>query len=117
MARHLHGPFTLTILNTATDSAAYTVQSTLGSISTITVFAPATLPETTTIQVAHIDNPQAADWKTLTWQPGAVDIAFAAGKATNIPLVAGFRAMRIHATGAVAADRIFQLIIQIDTDV
>lgn len=116
MPRHLHGPIAMTILNAGTDSTGYTVQSALGSITGTIVFAPATLPETVTVQIAHIDNPQAADWKTLTWQPAAVDIAFVAGKAMNIPLVAGFRALRLHATAPVAADRVFQTIFQIDGD-
>lgn len=116
MPRHLHGPFLMTIANGGTDSGAYAVQSTLGSLDRITFFAPTTLPETVTLQAAPIDNPSAGDWKTYTWQPGAVDIAFTAAKALNVPLIGGFRAIRLHATAPVAADRIFQVIVQIFTD-
>lgn len=116
MPRHLHGPFTLTIVNAASDSGTYAVQSTLGSLDRITFFAPATLPETVTLQVSPIDSPTAGDWKTYTWQPGAVDIAFTAAKALNVPLIGGFRAIRLHATAPVAADRVFQIVVQIFTD-
>jgi hypothetical protein len=84
-------------------------------MNSMVIYSPSTLPETITIQAAPNTNPQAADWKTLQWQPGT-DVTIPAGKAVNVPLVGGVKALRIHAGGAVAAQRDFQVIMQIDAD-
>jgi hypothetical protein len=121
MARHLHVVGTLSILSGQTDSTDFGAgkgdQAVLGSVSSIVVFAPATLPETVNLQVSPLATPGAApnDRKVLQWQPGT-DLVIAAGKAVNIPLVAGFRSFRLHATGAVAAQRDFVIVFQVDAD-
>lgn len=117
MGKHLHGPVVLSIPNGGTDTPVYNVQSALGAISSMIVFAPAALTGVISIQVAPIDTPGAApnDLKTLQWQPGT-DVAIAAGKAVNIPLTAGFRSFRIHSASAEGAQRDFPVTFQLDVD-
>lgn len=117
MAKHLHGPVPITILNGQTDSAPYIIQAALGSVETFMVFTPATLPETASLQVSPYDGViTAAVWYPPSWQPGAAAIALAALTAVNIPLMAGMRAIRFHSTTAVGADRTFLVTFQIDDD-
>src|SRR5437868_637163 len=108
MAKSLHDLGTLSIPNGQTTSnvlsGAGVVQAALGATASMVVFTPATLPETVNIEVAPFIAPAAGDWKRLQWQPGT-DLLLAAAKAVNIPLVAGFKAFRIVAQAAVAAQR------------
>jgi hypothetical protein len=119
MARSTHDLGILTIANGQTVSnvlsGAGVVQAALGSANVTTIFTPATLPETVNVEVAPVINPQAADWKRLQWQPGT-DLVLAAARAVNIPLIAAFKALRIVASGAVAADRAFRVLTQVDSD-
>lgn len=119
MAKHLHDLGTLSILNGQTVSNALSgagvVQATLGSLASMVIFTPATLPETVNVEVAPILSPSAGDWKRLQWQPGT-DLVLAAAKAVNIPLTAGFRAFRLVAQGAVAAQRDFRVVGQVESD-
>lgn len=130
MGRHLHNIGTISILNGQTDSAIFGPplsgtaptgsQAVLGSIANMIIYTPATLPETITLLVSPLDStggPPAApnDLKTLQWQPGQV-LTLTAGVAMNIPLVAGFRSFRIHAAAAVAAQRDFVVVVQLDVD-
>jgi hypothetical protein len=121
MARHLHSLGTISILNAQTSSAAFVgsspgqVQAILGALASMVIFAPTTLPETVNLQVAPTATPLSTDWKNLQWQPGT-DVLVAAAKAVNIPLAAGYRAIRLTATVAVAAQRDFIVIAQIDAD-
>lgn len=74
-----------------------------GDASSITLYAPATLPETTEFEVADQDG------NYTTWSDGSSDIAGpAAGKArvyTNFD----FYGFRLVANGAVAAERTFKM--------
>lgn len=122
MGRHLHNLGTISIANGQTDSPIFGAgtpgaQSVLGSIASIVIFTPAVLPEVITLLVSPLDSNQVApnDFKTLQWQPAAV-LTLTAGVAMNIPLVAGFRSFKIHAGAAVAAQRDFVIVIQLDVD-
>ncbi len=119
MARSIHDLGTLSIANAGTVSNALSgagvVQAAFGALNILMIFTPATLPETVNIEVAPVISPQAADWKRLQWQPGT-DVTLPAGKAVNIPLVSGFKALRIVSQAAVAAQRDFRLLVQIDAD-
>jgi len=120
MARHLHDLGTLTIPNGGTFSPAYTgsspgqVQAVLGAMSSLVIFAPATLPEVINVEVSPIRSPNEV-WSVLQWQPGTT-IVIGAGLAVNIPLVAGFRSLRMFATSAVGGARVFTLCAQVDAD-
>src|SRR6266550_6647161 len=119
MARSTHDLGTLSILNTATVSnvlsGAGVVQAALGTSNILMIFTPATLPETVNIEVAPIINPAAGDWKRLQWQPGA-DLVLPAARAVNVPLVGGFKALRIVSQVGVAAQRDFRVLVQTDSD-
>ena len=120
MARSIHDLGTLSILNGATVSSASlsgagVVQAALGTLNVLMIFTPATLPETVNVEVAPVTNPQAADWKRLQWQPGS-DLVLGAGKAINVPLVSGFKALRIVSQAAVGGQRDFRLLAQEDSD-
>ncbi len=113
MARHLHRFGTLTIASGQTQSQAYAVQSALGSLIDLLVFAPATLPETVRVQVAPIAAPQAADWKDLQVGVPGANMTIAAGVAQMVP-AGGMAAIRLVSGVAVAADRVFTLNAQMD---
>jgi hypothetical protein len=119
MARSTHDLGTLSIANGQTVSnvlsGAGVVQAALGTANVFNFFTPATLPETVNVEVAPFIAPQAADWKRLQWQPGT-DLALAAAKAVNVPLIAAFKAIRLVAQGAVAAQRDFRVLVQNDAD-
>jgi hypothetical protein len=117
MAVHSAGPYTLTIANGGTDSGALSASSSVsagilkllvGSLISVTVFAPATVTGTITIQVKP--NPAAADWTTL--QSAGADVTIAAGKAVTLSSIP-FGDMRIHSSGAEGAERVFTLLFQI----
>jgi len=88
---------TLRILNGATASGSLSVSRICQSC---TIIAPATLPETVSVQVAIDDS----GWATL--KTGNSDVQLEAGKATII-LNGGFTAMRVLAGSSVGADRVF----------
>src|SRR6266446_5183274 len=106
MARSTHDLGTLSIPNAQTTSnvlsGAGVVQAALGTLNVLMIFTPTTLPETVNVEVAPVISPAAGDWKRLQWQPGT-DVTLPAAKAVNIPLVGGLKALRIVATGVVAA--------------
>ena len=76
------------------------------------IFAPATLPETVTVEVAPGPSPQAADFRAL--QSDGADITLTAGKATVITAVA-FQSLRLVADAGVGADRTFQVVVLDDS--
>lgn len=95
---------TLTIANGATDSDEFDLRGTDISPFCIQILSPATLPETVNPQAADVPGSSAY----VTLRSNATDIALAAGKGDFIgPILAG--AFRLHAGGAVAADRIFKI--------
>ncbi len=117
MGLHLHDIGTLSIPNAQQNSSAFSVPSVMGEIATggLDVYTPATLPETCVLQAAPSANPQAADWKTVQWQPGS-DATLAAARCVSVPFAAGMRSLRIQAGVAVAAQRDFYIVVQIASD-
>jgi hypothetical protein len=117
MAVHNAGPYTLTIANGGTDSGALSAATgvsagvlklLVGAVVSVTIFAPAALTGTITIQVkAH---PSDSAWTTL--QAAGADITVGAGKAVTLSSIP-FGDMRIHSSGAEGAERIFSLLFQI----
>ena len=94
----------LTIPNGQTTSNVLTKRN-LQQARSLVIGAPATLPETVSIEVAFVDGTP-ANWQQL--QSNAADIIIAADKAvvlTHVPFVQ----LRLVAGGAVAADRIFSV--------
>lgn len=76
-----------------------------GYTSILEVFCPATLPETITFQTDPLESGQ-------TWyaQPS---VTLGAGLAATVT-TGSFKSARLHAGGAVAADRIFRVTFQYD---
>jgi hypothetical protein len=69
------------------------------------IVGPATLPETATVQVSADE--AGSQWANLINPATAsTDLTIAAGKAVVVA-VAGFKAVRIHLSGAAAAQRTF----------
>lgn len=116
MARHQHR-ITLTIANGQTLSnelKGTEGRVALGALSDATIYAPGTLPETVTVQVAPTDTPAGGDYLAL--QVAGADVTVPAAKAKQIASgLGGAKALRLSAGGAVGADRIFQLVMQMDT--
>ncbi len=107
--------FRLSIAAAGTDSPAMSTlmskgaaRSTFGNSSDMVVHCPGTLPETCTVQVS----PKYGSGVWYTLQQGGTDVALAAGKA-NQCAVGAIEDLRIHAGGAVAAQRDFDVVIQI----
>lgn len=96
------------VANGATDSAAVVANSDNGfrDADALTFFAPTTLPETATLQVAQTVTPSAGDWVTLN--DGTNDFGVAAAKARTL-LGPTFLAFRIHLSVAAAAQRTFRV--------
>lgn len=90
---------TLRIINGDTASSSLSVSRICQSC---TIIAPATLPETVSVQVAIDDS----GWATL--KTGSSDVQLEAGKATII-LNGGFTALRLLSGSGVAADRTFTI--------
>ena len=116
---HNTGAYTLSIAAAANDTTALSALTDmtegqykilLGSCVSFTVFCPAALTGSVTMQVKP--TPASASWTTL--QSGGADIAFAAGKAVNISNVP-FGDFRLHSNAAEGAQRDFQVIFQIAT--
>ena len=82
-----------------------------GSLVSLIIVAPDTLPETITLAVSAKKAPSASDLQVLSI--GGTDITIPAGKATEVP-VGGIRSFRLEAGGATAANRVFQVSAQLD---
>jgi hypothetical protein len=80
----------------------------LGQATGITIYAPAALTGTITIEVQPYGD---ATWRTL--QSGGADITLAATKAVVISPPA-FADLRLHSSGAEGADRDFFIDAQLD---
>lgn len=94
----------LVIPNGGTESNEL-LMSDVEDAESITIFAPATLPEATKVQVANTRSPVSADWRDL--DEGAGDIAIGAGQARVLDFLS-FSALRLSAA-AVAAERTFNV--------
>lgn len=116
MARHQHR-ITLTIANGQTLSnelKGTEGKVALGTLTDATIFAPATLPETVTVLVAPTDVPAGGDYLAL--QVAGADVTVPANKAKQVASgLGGAKALRLSAGVGVAADRVFQLIMQLDS--
>ncbi len=78
----------------------------LGTLVDFIVFAPATLPETVSVQISYLEEPTASDWSTVL--VSGSDITVPAGRAVVVPVGAA-AALSLLSTGAVAADRTFRV--------
>lgn len=95
---------TLTILSGATESEVLDFGSVMRGPVGLHIVAPATLPETVNMLTAKSGD--GAVFGIL--QSGGVDIALAAGRATQVTFLTA-RQMKLKATGAAAGDRVFQI--------
>lgn len=95
---------TLTILSGAADSGVLELADQGAKrVMAVWIFAPLTLPETITVEVA----PRGSSvWRGL--QSGGNDVTVVAGKVTAITQVASSR-LRIHSSSNVGADRVFAI--------
>lgn len=96
---------TLTILNTATASNELTLDQ-LRPLKSISIKAPATLPDTVTVRSAADD--VAGSSFGIVQSPPGTDVTVAAGKVivlTELP----FPRIRLEAAAGVAADRVFEV--------
>lgn len=82
-----------------------------GSLVSLIIVAPDSLPETVSLLVSAEKAPSTGDFQPLSI--GGSDITIPAGRATEVP-VGGIRAFRLEAGGATAADRTFQISAQLD---
>lgn len=99
--RHLSN---LTILNGQTESGIADLRAApYQGLTHLVFYAPATLPETVTLHSAT--DPTAVFG---AHQSGGTDITLAAGKRTTVD-IRGIGALRLVASAAVAADRVFGL--------
>lgn|SRR6266853_2664540 len=114
MSRHLHRTIDLTIANGGTDSnivVGTDGRVGFGSSHGITIWAPAALTGVITVLVSYLLTPT-VEFDTLQLTPGT-DVTIAAGKAVVIPHP-GFYALRLHSASAEGAQRVFQLVSQVD---
>ena len=111
MARHTHVE-TLTILNgtQVVELKGNQAKKVFGQATSITIFAPATLPETVTVLIAGVKAPASTDYTNV----GASAVTIAAGMSYTLPTTA-FAALKLSAGAAVGADRVFKLVAQLDT--
>lgn len=100
-------------VNALTIANGQTASGTLGRTllrwaSEITFYAPATMPETVTVQVSRDPDATSPLWQN--YQEGGADITLSAGDATTIapPALGG---LRLSAGTAVAADRVVGVMI------
>lgn len=113
MGRHLARIGQLTIPNGQSDSPGISTLDPLarpgvGSSVGLLIAAPATLPETITVEILPFGS---ATWRTL--QSAGADVTIAAGKAVVIAPTP-FADLRLHSGVAVAGDRTFDIDSQID---
>lgn len=72
----------------------------------LTIYAPATLPESITIEITPVFDPESGDWKTLV----SVDdpIVIAANTAVVITDIAAL-GLRLRSDGNVGGERVFRI--------
>jgi hypothetical protein len=109
----------VTILSGTADKALESQRGhqALAQATAITIFAPATLAETVTLQVSADHNPAGTLYGYHSLQrwtsTGATDVTMTAAKALLLPDVP-CAALNFHSTGVVAADRTFIVMISLD---
>lgn len=111
MARHLVDIGTLTIAAAGTASNIIVSKVGFGGATDLTIIGPTALTSVVSVQVSEKENAAAGDMRTLQFQ--GTDVLVVAGKATIVPGVA-FKALRILAAGAEAAQRDCAVIAQIE---
>lgn len=115
MARHVARIGSLTIPAGQTASPGLsTLQFSkvgVGTAAGLLISGPSTLPESVVVQILPSGS---AVWRTL--QSGGADVAVGAGKAVVISPTPFFD-LRLLASAAVAADRTFDIDVQIDASV
>lgn len=96
---------TITISNGQTDSAEITLHGANGARAlTLNFISPASLPETVNIELGD-----GASGNYGRLQSGGTDITLSAGKCTVVDSIVAVT-LKLVATGAVAADRTFQMV-------
>lgn len=110
MSRMIEAKHTVTILSGQTTHAGVVLD---GYLKALSIFAPGTLPETVTLQVAPGSTSGASDFRAL--QSGGADITVPANKAVMVT-EAAFRQIRLVAGAGVAADRTFTIVTVIEFD-
>jgi len=111
MSRQVVDFGTLTIASGQTTSGTLASVIGSGALVDLTIYGPAALTGTVTVQVAPNNNPVSGDWKAL--QSAGADVTVPAAKATTI--AASFRALRLVSESSEGADRAFRVIGQIAT--
>lgn len=109
--RHIEKLGTLTISSGQTNSSILANRMAFGAATDVIIFCPSTLPETVVLKGAALDSAVAADFRTLNVSGG--DITLTAGKAVVVPTTS-FAALMAVASVAVAADRAFDVVCQVD---
>jgi len=110
--------FTLTIPSGQTSSNAAIGWMTYGGSSGVSIHSPAVLPETVNIQVSPLIDAKSSTDSRLTWNnwfdgaPLAQQIVPAAGTTASYVTLVTVGAIRLTATAAVAADRVFYFTFQ-----
>ena len=110
---------TVTILSGTADKAIESQRGrqAFAQATAITIYAPATLAETITLQVSADHDPAGTLYGYHSLQrwtsTGATDVTLTAAKALLLPDVA-CAALNFHSTGVVAADRTFIVIFSLD---
>jgi hypothetical protein len=96
----------MVIANGATESNELLAKRDFQDADGITIFSPTVMPETVTVYVSGVENPSSSDYRAL--QRNDLDFTLAAGKAETIALLP-YKAIKLVASAAVAADRTFQV--------
>jgi hypothetical protein len=110
MSSHVVKVTDLVIPNGQTDSNIIYATRDFQDADGITIFSPAVMPETVTVYVSPVGEPNsppsASDFRAL--QTANADQTLAAGKAETIILLP-YKAIKVVASAAVAADRTFNV--------
>lgn len=114
MAAINDGPYTLTIANAGTTSGSLSTAAGLtslrhlmGALIGFTIFAPAALTGTVSVEVSY----DGSNWLALA--DSGTDVTVAANRATAVR-AGGFRDIRLVSSGAEAAERSFTVLLQFD---
>lgn len=121
MARQVTDLGTISIANAGTTSgglsgvsSASVVRVALDYAIAISIFSPAALTGTVTVQVSPVESPAAGDWKALS--VGGADVTIPAAKAVILTSLGGFKDLRLVSGSAEAAQRDFIVRAQLALD-